>query len=81
MDKQNRPNRKEDNVAPNRRHREVECTSMVDNKRTIYYSIYQASKSLKIVHASVGRCCRGIQHTAISKLDGNRYSFKFCVPT
>lgn len=48
-----------------------------DGKRKDYKSIYAASKDVDVVCASIARCCLGIQQSATSKTNKEKYSFEF----
>ena len=54
----------------------VRAINMNTGESSDYDSLYQCSKGLDIVHASIRKVLSGIYKTATSKLDGNKYTFE-----
>ena len=60
--------------------REIIATNLATGDNKFFNSIYQASKSLKINSGSIKLISEGKRKTATSKLNGNKYSFKYSNP-
>ena len=65
---------------PEGQPRKILATNLATGERKFFNSIYQASKSLKINAGSIKLIADGKRKTAKSKLNGNKYSFKYSNP-
>jgi hypothetical protein len=57
--------------------RKVIASNLSTNEEREFPSITNAGKVLNIYPNSIQSCCKGIQHTATSKLDGVKYTFRY----
>ena len=57
--------------------KKVTAINLFTKKETNYKSLYSASKILGLNTAQVSMICRGIYKTATSKIDGQKYSFRY----
>ena len=60
--------------------RKIIATNLATGDNKFFNSIYQASKSLKINSGSIKLISEGKRKTATSKLNNNKYSFKYSNP-
>ena len=65
---------------PEGQNRKIIATNLATGDSKFFNSIYQASKSLKINAGSIKLIADGKRKTATSKLNGNKYSFKYSNP-
>ena len=65
---------------PEGQNRKIIATNLTTGDNEFFNSIYQASKSLKINAGSIKLIADGKRKTATSKLNGNKYSFKYSNP-
>ena len=65
---------------PEFQSRKILATNLVTNENRFFNSIYQASKTLKINAGSIKLIADGKRKTATSKLNGNKYTFKYSNP-
>ena len=57
--------------------KKVTAINLFTKKETNYKSLYSVSKILGINPAQVSMICRGIYKTATSKINGQKYSFRY----
>ena len=84
-DKQNnRPNNLKrvinDSSNPVRKERKITATNLTTEKEEEYGSIYSTSKSLKINSGLIKLIADGKRKTATSKLNNNKFTFKYSNP-
>ena len=60
--------------------RKIIATNLATGDNKFFNSIYQASKSLQINSGSIKLIAEEKRKTAKSKLNGNKYSFKYSNP-
>ena len=65
---------------PEGQNRKILATNLSTNENRFFNSIYQASKALQINAGSIKLISDGKRKTATSKLNGNKYSFKYANP-
>ena len=65
---------------PEGQSRKILATNLATGERKFFNSIYQASKSLQINAGSIKLISDGKRKTATSKLNNNKYSFKYSNP-
>ena len=65
---------------PEGQSRKILATNLTTNENKFFNSIYQASKALQINAGSIKLISDGKRKTATSKLNGNKYSFKYSDP-
>ena len=65
---------------PEGQSRKIIATNLATDDNNFFNSIYQASKSLQINSGSIKLIAEGKRKTATSKLNGNKYSFKYSNP-
>ena len=65
---------------PENQSRKIESTNLATGEKRFFNSIYQASKSLQINSALIKLISDGKRKTASSKLNCNKYSFKYSNP-
>ena len=65
---------------PEGQSRKIVATNLTTGDNKFFNSIYQASKSLKINAGSIKLISDGKRKTATSKLNGNKYSFRYANP-
>ena len=65
---------------PTFQSRKIIATNLATGDNKSFGSIYQTSKTLKINSGSIKLIAEGKRKTATSKLDGNKYSFKYSNP-
>ena len=65
---------------PEGQSRKIIATNLATGERKFFNSIYQASKSLRINAGSIKLIADGKRKTATSKLNNNKYSFKYSNP-
>ena len=65
---------------PEGQSRKIMATNLTTNKNRFFNSIYQASKTLQINAGSIKLISDGKRKTAKSKLNGNKYTFKYANP-
>ena len=65
---------------PEGQNRKIVATNLATGERKFFNSIYQASKALQINTGSIKLISDGKRKTATSKLNGNKYSFKYSNP-
>ena len=65
---------------PEGQSRKILATNLTTDERKFFNSIYQASKALKINAGSIKLIADGKRKTATSKLNGNKYSFRYSNP-
>ena len=65
---------------PEGQSRKMIATNLATGERKFFNSIYQASKSLRINAGSIKLIADGKRKTATSKLNGNKYTFKYSDP-
>ena len=65
---------------PEFQSRKIIATNLVSNENRFFNSIYQASKTLGINSGSIKLIVEGKRKTAKSKLNGNKYTFKYSDP-
>ena len=65
---------------PEFQSRKILATNLTTNENRFFNSIYQASKALQINTGSIKLIADGKRKTASSKLNGNKYSFKYSNP-
>ena len=65
---------------PTCQSRKIIATNLTTGDNKCFNSIYQASKSLKINCGSIKLIAEEKRKTATSKLNGNKYSFKYSNP-
>ena len=65
---------------PEGQNRKILATNLSTNEKRFFNSIYQASKALQINAGSIKLISDGKRKTAKSKLNGNKYSFKYANP-
>ena len=65
---------------PEGQNRKILATNLSTNEKRFFNSIYQASKALQINAGSIKLIADGKRKTAKSKLNGNKYSFKYANP-
>ena len=80
----NRPNNLKrvinESSNPECQSRKIIATNLATGDNKFFNSIYQASKSLKINSGLIKLIAEGKRKTATSKLDGNKYTFKYSNP-
>ena len=69
-----------DSSNPERKERKIISTNLTTGKEEEYESIYSTSKSLKINSGSIKLIADGKRKTATSKLNNNKYTFKYQNP-
>ena len=65
---------------PEGQSRKILATNLSTNEKRFFNSIYQASKALQINAGSIKLISDGKRKTARSKLNSNKYSFKYSNP-
>ena len=65
---------------PEGESRKIVATNLTTNENRFFNSIYQASKALQINAGSIKLISDGKRKTAKSKLNNNKYSFKYANP-
>ena len=65
---------------PEAKERKIIATNLTTGEESIYTSIYSTSKSLKINSGSIKLIAEGKRKTATSKLNSNKYTFKYYNP-
>ena len=65
---------------PEGQPRKILATNLTTDERKFFNSIYQASKALKINAGSIKLIADGKRKTATSKLNNNKYSFRYSNP-
>ena len=65
---------------PEGQNRKILATNLSTNEKRFFNSIYQASKTLQINAGSIKLISDGKRKTATSKLNGNKYTFKYSNP-
>ena len=65
---------------PEGQNRKIVATNLSTGDNKFFNSIYQASKSLQINAGSIKLISDGKRKTATSKLNGNKYSFRYSNP-
>ena len=65
---------------PEFQSRKILATNLATNEKRFFNTIYQASKALQINAGSIKLISDGKRKTAKSKLNGNKYSFKYANP-
>ena len=65
---------------PEGQSRKILATNLTNGERKFFNSIYQASKALQINTGSIKLISDGKRKTATSKLNGNKYTFKYANP-
>ena len=65
---------------PEGQNRKIVATNLATGDNKFFNSIYQASKALQINTGSIKLISDGKRKTATSKLNGNKYSFKYANP-
>ena len=65
---------------PECQSRKIIATNLTTGDNKFFNSIYQASKSLKINSGLIKLIAEGKRKTATSKLNGNKYSFRYSNP-
>ena len=65
---------------PENLSRKIIATNLTKGSNEFFDSIYQASKSLKINSGSIKLIAEEKRKTATSKLNGNKYSFRYSNP-
>ena len=65
---------------PEGQPRKIIATNLTTGDNKFFNSIYQASKSLQINSGSIKLIAEGKRKTATSKLNNNKYSFKYSNP-
>ena len=65
---------------PEGQNRKIVAINLTTNENRFFNSIYQASKTLQINAGSIKLISDGKRKTAKSKLNGNKYSFKYANP-
>ena len=65
---------------PEGKERKIIATNLTTGEESIYKSIYSTSKSLKINSGSIKLIADGKRKTATSKLNNNKYTFKYYNP-
>ena len=65
---------------PEGQNRKILATNLTTNENRFFNSIYQASKALQINAGSIKLISDGKRKTATSKLNNNKYSFKYSNP-
>ena len=65
---------------PEGQSRKIVATNLTTGDNKFFNSIYQASKALQINAGSIKLIADGKRKTAKSKLNGNKYSFKYSNP-
>ena len=65
---------------PEGQNRKILATNLTTNENRFFNSIYQASKALQINAGSIKLISDGKRKTASSKLNGNKYTFKYSDP-
>ena len=65
---------------PEGQNRKIIATNLATGDNKFFNSIYQASKSLQINAGSIKLISDGKRKTATSKLNNNKYSFKYSNP-
>ena len=65
---------------PEGQNRKILATNLATGERKFFNSIYQASKALEINSGSIKLIAEEKRKTATSKLNGNKYSFKYSNP-
>lgn len=58
-------------------HKNIKAINMTTKKSKQFKSMNNCARILQICMPSIRRCCEKIQKTAISKINGQRYSFKY----
>ena len=84
----NKQNNRPDNLKrvlnessnPEGQNRKILATNLTTNENRFFNSIYQASKTLQINAGSIKLISDGKRKTATSKLNNNKYSFKYANP-
>ena len=65
---------------PSSIERKILATNLTTGKTKVYESIYNTSKILQINSGSIKLIAEGKRKTATSKLDNNKYTFKYYNP-
>ena len=65
---------------PENLSRKIIATNLTKGSNEFFDSIYQASKSLQINSGSIKLIAEGKRKTATSKLNGNKYTFRYSNP-
>ena len=65
---------------PEGQNRKILATNLTTNENRFFNSIYQASKALQINAGSIKLISDGKRKTASSKINGNKYTFKYSDP-
>ena len=60
-----------------KKSKRVLATNLFSKEETNFNSLYSAGKELGILRAQISMICRGISKTATSKIDGQKYSFRY----